>query len=218
VTARIVRPFRHNVSPHDDVAAKDLLNVEPRWSYTVCLSALARYLDLKAEGQEFDFMYSYARASLLRYAGWMVEQERPYFDQAEKLEYPTETWAAQELRKANVMRLAAAHADEPLRGKLLRQGHDFAQRAWSDLLRFESRTVTRALAIVMLEGGKDAYLRSNRPAVRHQPGPVDFGVPQQFTYQKDRVRTRLKSVRGLAYTLLRLLSPWRWGMLRYWPR
>src|SRR5437879_13192633 len=48
--------IRRCVHPLDDVAARDLLNVESRWSYTVFLSALARYLGLKAESGEVDRM------------------------------------------------------------------------------------------------------------------------------------------------------------------
>src|SRR5262249_9072373 len=43
---------------------------------------------------------------LLRYAGRMPGHEVPYFEHPEKLEFPTEVWAARELRKANVLRLA----------------------------------------------------------------------------------------------------------------
>ena len=97
----------------------------------------------------------------------MVEHEKPYFDQVEKLEFPTEAWAAQEFRKANVFRLAAAHAEEPLRSRLLRRGEEFAERAWRDLFRFESRGVTRALAILMTEGAKDAYFRCAQTRTPH---------------------------------------------------
>jgi hypothetical protein len=211
--------IRRVVHPNDDVTARDLLDVELRWSYTIFLSALLRYLDLKAESGDLGFMYAYAQASLLRYAAWMAEHERPYFDQVEKLEYPTETWAAQEFRKANVMRLAAAHADEPLRTRLLQRGHELSERAWADLLRFESRTATRPLALVMIEGVKDRYLRTHvsKPA----PRPLamyNFGEPQPFVCQKLRVRARLKTVDGLLTTFLRLINPYYWGMVRYWPR
>ncbi len=211
--------IRRVVHPNDDVAARDLLNVELRWSYTIFLSALLRYLDVKAEAGDMGFMYAYAQASLVRYAAWMVEHEKPYFDQVEKLEYPTETWAAQEFRKANVMRLSAAHADEPLRKRLLKRGHELSERAWADLLRFESRTATRPLALVMIEGTKDSFLRSHvcKPASR--PNAVyDFGHPQPFICQKLRVRARLRTVRGLLTTFFRLTNPYYWSMLRYWPR
>src|SRR5262249_6816004 len=106
--------IRRCVHPADDVASRNLLNVELRWSYTVFLVALDRYLAVKAEAGELDDRYAFARAGLLHYAAWMLEHEVPYFDHPERLEYPTETWAAQDFRKANVLRLAAAHADEPL--------------------------------------------------------------------------------------------------------
>jgi hypothetical protein len=211
--------IRRVVHPNDEVAARDFLNAELRWSYTIFLTALLRYLDLKAEAGDLGFMYAYAQASLLRYAAWMAEHERPYFDQEKKLEYPTETWAAQEFRKANVMRLAAAHADEPLRTKLLERGHALAERAWADLLRFESRMATRPLALVMIEGAKDSYLRAHvsKPAPR-PPAMHDFGQPQPFVCQKLRVRARLKTARGLLTTFFRLVNPYYWGMLRLLPR
>ena len=97
--------------------------------------------------------------SLLNYAEWMFENEKPYFDQVEKLEFPTEAWAAQEFRKANVLRLAAGHAKEPLQSQLFSRGNEIADRAWTDLLRFETRTYARALAVVMIEGLADCGFR-----------------------------------------------------------
>jgi hypothetical protein len=202
---------RRSVHPADDVAALGLLDVESRWSYTVFLSVLGRYLSLKAEAGELDFMYAYARASLVRYAGWMLENETPYLDHAEKLEFPTETWAAQDLRKANVLRLAAAHAQEPIRSKLVLRARELADRSWSDLRRFESRTATRPVAIVMSEGLRDAYFRVF--GVSPAPEPLsqhDFGAPQAFLPQRQRVLTQMKTFRGIARAALKLLNPRNW--------
>jgi YetA-like protein len=205
---------RRCVHPADDVAAHDLLNVEKRWSYTVFFVALARYLYLKAEAGELDRMYGYARASLLHYARWMLDHERPYFDHPEQFEFPTETWAAQDLRKANVLRLAAAHADEPLRGRLLRRGQELADRGWQDLLRFESRTVARAVAVVLTEGAVDDFFRSQpvAPAARPREGGP-FPDAEAFVPQRRRVLARLKTPRGLLQTALRLANPFRWRRL-----
>jgi hypothetical protein len=203
--------IRRAVHPAADVAALGLLDVERRWSYTVFLAALARYLGVKAEGGELDASYAYARASLLTFAVWMLEHEEPYFDHPEKLEYPTETWAAQELRKANVLRLAARHADEPLCSRLLRRGDELAGRAWDDLLRFESRHVTRSLAILMVEGSRDAYFRGHPVEPAPRPSQVhDFGVPETFIPQKQRVLARLRTVRGLVRALAGLGSVTNW--------
>jgi hypothetical protein len=203
--------IRRCIHPADDIAARNLLDIENRWSYTVFLSVLSRYLGLKAEAGALDFMYAYGRASLLHYAAWMAENERPYFDQPDKLEFPTETWAAQELRKGNVLRLAAWHADEPLRTRLLQRGEEFAERGWSDLLRFESRTTARPLAIIMREGLVDLSLslQTQAPAPRPKEG-VEFGQPEGFVPQRQRVKAQMKSPRGLLRMGLRLLSPRRW--------
>jgi hypothetical protein len=203
--------IRRTIHPSDDIGTRDLLNLELRWSYTVHLSVLVRYLLLKQEAGELDYMYAYARAGLLHYAQWMLEHEAPYFDQKEKMEFPTETWAAQDIRKGNVLRLAAGFAGEPLRSNLHRKGNHIAERAWQDLHSFETRTVTRVSALVMAEGVKDVYLRKS--PLPSQPRPSQeytFGQPENFVPQKQRVLARLKSLAGLTSIFLHLANPWRW--------
>ncbi len=203
--------IRRCVHPDDDVAARALLNVELRWSYTVFLSVLARYLGAKAEAGELDFMYAYGRAGLLRYAAWMAEHERPYFDHPEKLECPTETWAAHDLRKGNVLRLAAAHADEPLRSRFLARADELAGRGWDDLFRFSTRTAARPLAVLMTEGTRDGFFREHGVAAAPRPAADhDFGRPERFVSQRARVRARMKSAAGLAGLLLRAADPRNW--------
>jgi hypothetical protein len=202
--------IRRCIHPLDDVDARDLLNVEMRWSYTVFLTVLARFLRVKAEAGELDFMYAYGRASLLHYAAWMLEHEEPYFDRPEKLEFPTETWAAQEFRKANVLRLAAAHEDEPQQARLLGRADELAERAWKDLLRFDRPATARALALLFGEGTKHLYFQIFGVAPAPQPsGEHNFGNPEPFVPQRLRVQRQLKSVGGLMKALLRLLFPHR---------
>jgi hypothetical protein len=203
--------IRRTVHPAMDVHALHLLDVERRWSYTVFLSALARYLALKAELRETDSPYAYARESLLAFASWMLANETPYLDRPGELEYPTETWAAQELRKANVLRLAAAHADEPLRSALLRRGGKLSDRAWADLARFDSKYVTRSLAILLVEGTRDASFRAGAVAAALRPtGRSDFGAPETFLPQKRRVANSLRTAAGAWRALLGLSSTRVW--------
>jgi len=195
--------IQRTVHPAMDIASLELLDAERRWSYTVLLSALVRYLAVKAELGETDASHAYARASLLAFAEWMLEHEVPYLDRPDELEYPTETWAAQELRKANVLRFSAAHADEPLRSALLRRGEELSERAWCDLDRFDSRYVTRSLAILLVEGTRDAYLRAGslRSALRPS-GEIDFGALEGFIPQKRRVLNRLRAQGAALHALL----------------
>ena len=203
--------IRRAVHPRMNIDEFDLLEVEARWSYTVFVVALSRYLALKRRRGALDPMFAYARACLTALAVWMVENERPYLDAPEKLRYPTETWAAQDLRKANAVRLAAEWVDEPLRGRFLAWGEAFADRAWNDLLGFESRHVIRAMAVVMTEGTRDLRLRLVAPP---SPPPLgddpDWGSPERFIPQKIRVVQSLKTPGGLARGLSRLVRISRW--------
>lgn len=198
------------VHPEENIEALDLLNVESRWSYTVFLSALARYLDVKHEAEDHDAGYRYAAASLAHFGRWMLHHERPYFDHPEQLEFPTETWAAQELRRANVIRLAAKYCDALERTAMLQRDEELADRAWSDLERFESRFVARSLAIVMSEGARDCWLRlqtfEDEPAVER----ANWGSKQEFVPQKDRVKQQLRSPAGLLRAILLAANVVRW--------
>ncbi len=203
--------IRRCIHPKDGILSRDLLNVEERWSYTVFLEVLGRYLHLKAEAGQLDFMYAYGQASLVHYARWMLGNEVPYFDRPEKLEYLTETWAAQDFRKAHVLRLAAAHVEEPLRTRLLGRGRELADRAWQDLLRFPSRHVTRALAIMMTEGVYDAWHRAYEPPPAPRPAEAhDFGAPSAFVPQRQHVLRRLKTPTGMLRAVGAVLNPLNW--------
>lgn len=197
--------IRRCIHPNDDVAARDLLDIESRWSYTIFLTSLARYLRVKAETGDRGFMYAYARASLVRYAGWMAEHEKPNFDQRERMEFPTETWAAQDFRKANVLRLAAAYVDEPTGQRFLARAQTIADRAWQDLVTFESRHVARAVAIILTEGTRDQYFRRLTPERDSAPVEVfDFGAPEPFVTQKARIKSMMRSPRGWLQLMMHL--------------
>ncbi|MDA0588820.1 MAG: hypothetical protein O2820_02620 [Planctomycetota bacterium] len=211
--------IRRVIHPETNIESLDLGNVEARWSYTVFLSSLAKYLDVKSEAGEFDAEYEYAAASLAHFGKWMLTNERPFFDTPDKLEFPTETWAAQELRKANVLRLAAKFCDEPERTRMLAFGEELADRAWRDLAGFETKHVARSLVLSLTEGARDCWLRTRDEtelaAKRPGQGKFEFGTPTEFVPQKDRVRAQLKSPAGLARALVKAASPWRWpGFIR----
>ncbi len=198
------------VHPVENIDDLDLLNAESRWSYTVFLSSLARYLDVKHEADEQDDAYHFAAASMAHFGRWMLHNERPYFDHPEQLEFPTETWAAQELRKANVLRLAAKFCDADERAAILKRGEELADRAWDDLERFESRHVSRALAIVMSEGARDCWLRQQSFEDAPTTEQRTWGPKPKFVPQKDRVKQQLKSPQGLIKAAVSALNISKW--------
>lgn len=194
--------IRRCIHPVDDLEARTLLDAERRWSYTVFLQVVSRYLDEKATRGELDAPYSYARESLLHYARWMAAHEYPYLEKPEILEYPTETWAAQDIRKAEVLAHAARHAPVSDRARLLERAEFFFATATKTLLASTTRTFTRPVVILLSNGFGHAKLVSSAEA---QPAPtpiaIDFGVPISFTAQKSIAKRRVLIAASAAVVL-----------------
>src|SRR5262249_16248974 len=102
--------IRRCIHPRDDAGARQPDDAEQRGAYTMFLRGLGGYREIKSEGAEMDVMYAYARESLLAYARWMGDHESPYLTRPERLEFPTETWSAQDIRKSDVFEFAAKHS------------------------------------------------------------------------------------------------------------
>ena len=182
------------IHPHDDVAAMDLGNVEHRWYYTMFLQALGAYLDVKAELGEIDDMYAYARGSLLTYARWAADHEHPYLDKPDALEYPNETWAAQDMRKVEVFRYAAMHSEGAMRERFEERADWFFRHAVRQLSEFDTRTFARPIALMMRYGYQWAWHEQHgrdeqRPAASL---PDDLAPRRPFVPQRDRVLRKLK--------------------------
>jgi hypothetical protein len=199
--------IRRCVHPHDKIEALGLLDAERRWSYTVFLVALDRYLAAKQSAGQCDEHYAYAQQSLLAYARWMLANERPYLDRASELQYVTETWPAQDLRKANVLRIAAAHADEALALRLCEKADDISRQAYQQLLSFPNFHAARAVSIVATEALREAQWREHPPQRAIVKDFADQGSPSRFEPSLARIRRRLKTPRGL----LALLAHAAWS-------
>jgi hypothetical protein len=129
----------------------------------------------------------------------MIEHERLTLDRPEQLQYVTETWAAQDLRKANVLRLAAAMAPADLADACRAKGNELSDSAWQALLSFPSVHVTRAIAITAIEGTRDYYLRRQQSTASWpEPKPAVFAPPAPFIPARQRLKRKLTTIGGLA--------------------
>lgn len=93
--------------PNDDIHKRDLENIEVTWSYLVLLGTLPRYLRLKTIINQQDTVFQHMAAALHRYCCWIAEHEQPFLTKPEVLEFPNETWTAQDMRKVMLLRQAA---------------------------------------------------------------------------------------------------------------
>jgi hypothetical protein len=187
--------IRRCIHPADNIEARNLLDAENKWFYTMFLQALGRYLEFKAEYGQMDRMYAYARASLRNYAVWMAEHEYPFLDKPEILQYPTETWAAQDMRKSEVFDAAArvaATTDE--RARFLERSHFFFESSTTTLAKMPTRSLARPV-VLLLSNGLSRAFSELKPNFRSLPAPeatYDFGSPESFTPQKTVAIRRFK--------------------------
>jgi hypothetical protein len=185
---------RRCIHPADDVPRRNLLDVENRWFYTIFLQALGKYLDHKAERGQLDFLYAYARAGLLHYARWMAAHEAPTLSRPEVLEYPNETWAAQDMRKSEVFRFAARHATGGEKEVFIERAAFFFRDSVARLNSFETRTLARPVVLMLSYGYAHAHLQRHPDDAAPPPaaGASDFGRPEAFVPQKAIAKRRAK--------------------------
>jgi hypothetical protein len=142
--------IRQCIHPEDDIDSRNLLDIENRWMYTIFLHELGKYLDLKTELGQQDEMFAYAQSSLLHYADWMIKHEYVYLEKPEKLEYPNETWAAQELRKFTVLLHVARYTNsEKQKAAFQQAARRFLIEGFQRLHTFPTRDLMRPLALLL---------------------------------------------------------------------
>ncbi|MDO8834247.1 MAG: hypothetical protein Q7V01_01570 [Vicinamibacterales bacterium] len=202
--AKAEQLIRRCIHPADDIGARELLDAERRWSYTVFLQVLGRYLRESAERNSRGTTYAWARESLLAYARWMVEHERPYLDAPEGLEYPTETWAAQDMRKCDVLLQASLHAaDDHERARFRARAAFFFEASVRTLSRMPTRTLVRPVVILATNGTSFAWFAgrpdASEPGPAGESGAIGDAVP--FVPQRVRAIARARWVMGAAVVL-----------------
>ncbi len=186
--------IRRVIHPAENIAERHLDEPERRWFYTMFLQSLGKYLDYKEERGELDGMHAYARASLLHYARWMALHEYPYLDKPERLEFPTETWGAQEIRKSDAFYLAALYAEGDERARFIERGESFFRTAVETLERSATRTLARPVIIMLSSGLLHSWFQFHQTVdAAHNPSPERFGAPERFVSQKEQAKKRLVS-------------------------
>jgi hypothetical protein len=182
--------IRRCIHPADDIEALGLSKPERRWSYLVFLQVLGKYLDFKLEWGETDYMLYYARASLLHYASWMTQHELPYKAVLHKVELPTETWPAHDVRKSHILHLAARYSPPDEQPKLHSRAEFFFTHSVRDVLSFPTAFLTRPLVILCVFGHVHAYFQAHAHArIEVAPRDYAFGRPEQFVPQSQRLRS-----------------------------
>ena len=124
----------------------------------------------------------------------MADHEYPYLDRPEILEYPNETWAAQDMRKSDVFNFAARHAESETRQRFLGRAEFFFRASVAMLTAAPTRRLARPVTLMLTNGLMHAWTQryGAETAPAGPSGSQDFGVPAAFVPQKVRAMARLK--------------------------
>ncbi|MDR1727505.1 MAG: hypothetical protein LBT74_06200 [Acidobacteriota bacterium] len=195
---QLIRRVSH---PNQDIQALNLLDVENRWFYTVFLQALGKYLDYKREFG-IDAMYYYAQKVLMHFARWMARSEYPLLQKPELLEYPTETWAAQDIRKSEIFKYASVYANASERSLFVDRAEFFFNESIQSLLKFSSHTLCRPVVLLLSYGWKQICLEDQKShRFADDETEYRFSSRSYFVPQKIIAMRRLKSLLLLSIVL-----------------
>jgi len=191
--------IRNTVHPDDDIQRRDLKNVEVCWSYVVFLNSLAHFLWVKERLDELDSDYNFAKASLLAYCQWMRRNESPFLSHPEQLEYPNDTWAAQDIRKAMLMFLAAEY-DPRHSPEFQRKGQEWLHYVCRHLEEGETSYFARIQVILLQNFGpqllqRNDTFRGNVTPFMQQPN--HFGKPPKLTTTRIAAKIATKLFKGI---------------------
>ncbi|PKG81305.1 hypothetical protein CXF85_17660 [Colwellia sp. 75C3] len=146
--ARSFKVISNTFHPNDDISLRDFGNIEATWFYTVFLQSVGRFLLVKERIKQLDDDFYYARDAMLHYADWMLNNELPYLEQVDKLEFPNTTWAGQDLRKVGIFYMANYYSSVK-NDKFLNKADYFYQHIIDMLQSDTNNDYTRILVLLM---------------------------------------------------------------------
>lgn len=206
------RLMRRTVHPQQNLEKLDLLNAELRWFYTMYLQSLCRYIEVLRRLPNRKSDLQYAVESLLHYVRWMVAHERPTLDAPEKLQYPNETWAAQDMRKWHVLAYAAKWCDtDEEAAKVMAKAEFFYHHSLETLDSFETKTLCRPLVLLMNFGWQRAALLKT-PRMGKDWSKTEWPSFKSFVPQRQIAISRAKKIviAGAGFGVIAVLSAIAW--------
>lgn len=193
--AKAEQIIRRAVHPAENPGRNRLDEPEFRWFYAMFLQSLGKYLFHRAELGLNDDAYAYAQASLLTYARWMADHEYPYLEKPDKLEFPTETWAAQDIRKSDIFCHAAMHTVGQERRRFLERAAFFHENSIRTLSAMPTRALARPVIVLLSSGQWHAWMQEHGDvALPVGSRDVDFGRPVRFVGQRKLAERRARSI------------------------
>ncbi|EAZ98660.1 hypothetical protein [Marinobacter sp. ELB17] len=194
---RAEQVIRHSIHSGDDISKRNLLNAETGWSYLVLMTSVARFLHLKRREGQLDQEYKSTRDAFIHYTRWMKDHEHPFLETPEQLEFPNDTWTAQDIRKAMLLFQAAEF--DPLNNELyLSLAREILQYVVSRLASSNEAHFSRIMIILMQNHGPHLLAESGRETLPSQPDQLPPSKAPLLSWKQLLTRIALRLMRGIA--------------------
>ncbi len=208
--------IKNTVHPSDDLQKRQLYDVENAWFYTVFFQAVVRFLFLKESIHQLDKDYMYARYTFIHYSQWMLENEQYYLNKPEILEFPNDTWCAQDIRKANLLYYGYYFSEDKNKG-FIEKADKFYEYIRNHLQQSNEKQHTRVLAILMQNDGvvqKFQHINEEKRILPHSSVVLeqqDFGNAPEFS--KAKILTMY--LKDMSKLLLKFSVKKEWNWLKF---
>lgn len=160
----------HTISADDDLEQKNLSDVESTWFYTVFLQAVCRFIALKEQLGLIDDAYHNTALALKHYASWMIDNEYAYLDKPDILEFPNQTWSAQDLRKLCILYFASNYLETSKAMAAIQKAQDLESTIYKRLSDSDESSSTRVLCLMMQNANYHRYQHVPAPQMSEKEG------------------------------------------------
>jgi hypothetical protein len=166
--SKVERVICATISASDDISDRQFNDVENTWFYTVFLQAVCRYLSVSAStAMEHAPYQNQILGAFLHYVNWMIENEYLYLDKPEILEFPNQTWTAQDLRKVCIVSFAAPFLTDPQNQKANDNLDAWLTGIIQRLSNHSEASTTRVLCLLMQNAHIHDYAQAGKQVYRH---------------------------------------------------
>ena len=195
--------IENTFSATDDLGARNFDDIEGTWYYTVFLQDVADYLQVKRQEDDLDEHFLRILRGFFHYVDWMLEHEKPFLEQESKLEFVNNTWAAQDIRKANLFYVAYLFSTEN-RVAYLQKAQFFREYVIETLNKSDTPWYTRIQAILHQNQGPNTLMYTESPLDARLQAMAAVSIPDGYytrlSYCRDYVRGLCKRLLAFSPT------------------
>ncbi|WP_395344610.1 hypothetical protein PN836_007550 [Ningiella sp. W23] len=137
-------------------------DIEGTWFYTVFLQAVAKYLYILGAMKLSRPAAQTILSTFLHYIDYILQHEKLYLDQADKLEYANDTWTAQDIRKVQLLGIGSWFVNEN-KAREYREKSQALHRQIVERLENSDESEYTRLLVLMMQSYGGVQLANRKP-------------------------------------------------------